>query len=292
MAKLCRVCQKLVADRGGVCDTCRHGILKDPVIPTLRPRVWKLAGLLVGLLSVASTLIAAIMTHQPFQWPPACRHVPSTKRPVAYAISMVAEPVTRKVFPYSIVPGGAENLDEARRAMIDPGVKANYAGIDFKKLRQVKLRANLSGYVSYRWGEKIYWTSTMLTLRAGETVFTDGIYLVRGRGLNCYSPRAMLPISPNEPTEKVLDTPVEMPVIAYSFPKLPVDAPELPPPPESLTPAVPIFPPASPATPGKTGGGIWFPPIPIIPPIHRHPTAGAPPVTPPPIEIVVTPEPN
>ena len=288
MAKLCRVCQKPVADRGGVCDTCRHGILKGPVAPTLRPRVWKVAGLLVGLLSVASSLIAAaIMTHQPFPWSLPAWRIPSTKRPVAYEISMEVEPITRKVFPYSIVPGGAENLDEARRAMIDPGVKTNYAGIDFKKLRQVKLRANLSGYVSYRLDEKIYWTSKMLTLRAGETVFTDGIYLVRGRDMNCFSPRAMLPVNANEPAEKVLDTPVEMPVIAYSFPKLPVEAPELPPAPESLTPAVPIFPPASPATSGKTGG-VWFPIIPVIPPIHRHPATGAPP----PIEIVVTPEPN
>jgi len=173
---------------------------------------------------------------------------------------MVVEQVTRKIYPYSVVPGGAENLDDAKRAMNDPAVKANYAGFDFAKLRQVKLAKNLSGFVSYRWEEKIYWTSEMLTLRVGETVFTDGVRLVRGRCLNSYSPVAMLPVLPNEPSEQLLDTPVETPVISYSFPKLPVEALELPPPPESLTPSVPIFPPALP-----------FPIIPIIPPIHRHP---------------------
>lgn len=143
--------------------------------------------------------------------------------------------------------------------MQEPGIKAIYPDIDFAHLRQVKLKKNLSGYVSYRWGETIYWTSMEVTLRVGETVFTDGVHLVRGRCLNDYSPIPMLPIRPDEPSEQVLDTPVEIPLIAYSFPKLPVKAPELPPSPEALTPAVPI----SPSTPGV---GVWFPLVPIIPP--------------------------
>jgi hypothetical protein len=299
MPKLCRACQKQAAVRGGVCNHCRRRVLKDPVAPMLRPRIWTLAGLLVCSLSLTSSLIAgAVMTGHTFPlrmpWSSSltvARHLPSGKTPVKYQIAMVVEQVSRKVFPYSIVPGGAQNLDEAKRAMRDPLVKANYANIDFSQLRQVKLTTNMSGYVSYRWGEKIYWTSKMLTLRAGETVFTDGVHLVRGRCLNCYSPRAMLPIRPNEPTEKVLDTPVEMPVIAYSFPRLPVEVPELPPPPGALTPTVPIFP--APTTPGKPGGGIWFPIIPIIPPIHRHPPSGpTPPGTPPIPPVTVVPEPS
>ncbi len=133
----------------------------------------------------------------------------------------------------------------------------------------------------------------MLTLRAGETVFTDGVHLVRGRCLNCYSPIAMLPSRPNEPTEKILDTPVDVPVIAYSFPRLPIEIPELPPPPETLTPSVPIFPPSTPATPGKPGGGIWFPLIPIFPPIHRHPGTPTSPLPPPIVPpVAVVPEPR
>ncbi len=258
MAKLCRRCHKLEADHGEVCIVCRRRVLKDASAPTLRPGIWKLAVFLVGLITVTSSLIAAaVVTHRTLPW----RHLATT--PVTYQISMVVERVTRKVYPHSIVPGGADNLEDAKRAMNDPAVKANFAGFDFAKLRQVKLAKNLSGYVSYRWDEKIYWTSQMQTLRIGETVFTDGVRLVRGRCLNSYSPIAMLPVGPNEPTEQVLDTPLEIPVISYSFPKLPVEALELPPPPESLTPSVPIFP--------QTDGGIGFPLIPIIPPIHRLP---------------------
>jgi hypothetical protein len=118
----------------------------------------------VCLLTLTSSLIAAaVITRQTQPWRQRVslslkRHLPSAK-PVIYSVSMVVEQVTRKVFPYSIVPGGAENLDEAKRAMRDPAIRANYANIDFSRLRQVKLTTNISGYVSYRWGEKIYWTS-------------------------------------------------------------------------------------------------------------------------------------
>jgi hypothetical protein len=258
-----------------------------------------LAGVLIGLLSITSSLIAAaVVSHRTLPW----RHrvdvetrLPATKSPVIFETSMLVEQVSRKVYPYSIVPGGADTLDEAKRAMSDPAVADHYANVDFNKLQQVKLTQNLSGYVSYRFGEKIYWTAKTLTLRAGETVFTDGVHIVRGRCLNCYSEHPMLPVRPNEPTEQVLDTPVEMPVIAYSFPKLPVEVLALPPPPEELTPTVPIFPPAVPSTPGKSGGGIWFPLIPIIPPIHRHPgqtpttPVPTPPVGPP---VAIVPEPS
>ena len=221
MAKLCRACQKLAADRGGVCDACRRSVSKDPVVPQLRPAVWKWAGLFVILLSVGSTLIAAVvLARESLPWRDQLSFE-SRPQPIKYEVAMTVEPVSRKVYPFSLVPGGAQNLDEAKQAMRAPGVKANYAGFAFDKLRQVKLRKPLVGYISYRWGEKIYWTSNILTLRPGETVFTDGVYLVRGRDLNCYSPVPRQPTQDNEPAEEVLDTPVEMPAISYSFPKRP-----------------------------------------------------------------------
>jgi hypothetical protein len=241
-------------------------MLKDPVAPTLRPRIWMVSVLLVVFLSIGSSLIAAaVITHQ--SWPWMYGQLPPSKSPVIYQTSMVVEQVTRKVYPFSVVPGGAENLDEAKRAM-----QGNYSEVDFANLREVKLKKDLTGYVSYRWDEKIYWTSRQVTLRAGETVFTDGVYLVRGRCLNSFSPFLMLPIRADEPTEQVLDTPVEIPVIAFSFPKDPGSASELPLSTEALTPSVPIFPPVSPA---MLGGGVWFPLTPIIPPIQRHPPSRA-----------------
>lgn len=186
---------------------------------------------------------------------------------------MVVEEVKRKVYPYSLVPGGAEDVRQAKLAMTDPAVKTNYADFDLSKLQAVKLTSNLSGFVSYRWGDKIYWTKKKLTLRAGETVFTDGVHIARGRCLNCYSAMPMFPTRPKEPTEAILDLPREMPVTVYSFPRLPLIAPVIPIPPGDLTPSVPVIPAAIGSVVGKRpGGGFWFPLIPIIPPIHHHPT--------------------
>jgi hypothetical protein len=264
-------------------------------VPTLRPGLWRLAVVFVGLLGIASSLIAAaVVTHRTLPWSHRLAldtSFPTAKSPVTYETTMVVEQTSRKVYPYSIVPGGADSVDEAKRAMSDPAIAAHYTDVDFRQLKQVKLATNIAGYVSYGWGDKIYWTSKVVTLRAGEMVFTDGTHIVRGRCLNRYSALPMPPIRPNEPTEQVLDTPLEIPVIAYSFPKIAVQALELPPSPEELTPTVPIFPSSS--TPGKPGGGMWFPLIPIIPPIHHHPGSptlpGAPPAIPP---VAIVPEPN
>jgi hypothetical protein len=259
----------------------------------LPKRPWQLAGVLAGVMSLSAGLLSPVA-------PPALQWRYQSKletraAPVAYLTTMVVEQTKRKVYPYSIVPGGAENLREAKREMAEPAIKAHYANVNLAQLQQVKLATNLTGYVSYRWGDKIYWTKKRLTLRAGETVFTDGKNIVRGRCLNCYSAFPMLPVRPNEPSANIMDTPVEMPVTVYSFPKLPVLAPELPIPPGELTPIVPAIVPTLVSTVGKTGG-IWFPLVPIIPPIHHHPShPGSPtfPVVPPVVPpVAIVPEPH
>jgi hypothetical protein len=194
---------------------------------------------------------------------------------------LAANPVLRrekrKVYPYSIVAGGAATLNEAREAMRDPSVAFHYASFNLSQLKKVTLNADLVGYVSYRYGGQVYWTAKKVRLKAGETVYSDGTHIARGRCLNCYSAFPMMPTRPNEPSQKLLDAPVEVPVLAMEFPMLPLEeAHALPPPPGELTPTVPVLT-SFPAKP-VGGGGFWFPLIPIIPPIHRHqptqPTTG------------------
>jgi hypothetical protein len=296
VVNLCWLCEARLAERGGVCHACRLRVRDADPAPKLRLGLSRLAGVLAALLSISAAMLTPALVSPPtLPWRHLISHSRLTATPVTYRTTMVMDEVKRKVYPYSIVPGGAANVHEAKVAMTDPAVQSHYAGVDLAQLKEVKLTANLSGYVSYRWGDKIYWTKKMVTLRAGETVFTDGSHIVRGRCLNCYSALPMSPIRPNEPTEAVLDAPVEMPETVYSFPKLPVLAPELPIPPGELTPVVPAILPTAISTIGKTGGGIWFPILPIIPPIHRHPsspsvpTAPIPPVVPP---VAIVPEPH
>ncbi|HEX5227891.1 MAG TPA: PEP-CTERM sorting domain-containing protein [Bryobacteraceae bacterium] len=225
--------------------------------------------------------------------------------PVRYQQVMMVEQVKRKVYPYSLVPGGAQNVREAKLAMSDASVKVNYASFRMDQLHEEKLTRDMRGYVSYRWGDAIYWTAKPITLHAGETIFTDGTNIARGRCLNCYSALPMQPIRPHEPTEKALDVAIEIPMTVYTFPELPLYAPALPVPPAELTPTVPVLPAGGLPGPvaAKPGGGFFFPIIPIIPPIHRHPTSptSGPPIPggppngpnpPPPPPTTVVPEPS
>lgn len=283
-----------MAEGCAICPGCGTQQIVFPIAPRKLHRVWNLAALCVGVLSVISTSLAVgVVRRQSSNYHRSLQTllVRRPNRKIIYQSSFVLEQETRKVYPYSIVPGGAATVDDARLAMSKPDVRANYANFDLAVLREVKLTTALSGYVSYRYGDKIYWTAKKLTLLAGETVFTDGVHMARGRCLNCYSAFPMLPTRPKEPTEKVLDTPVDVPIFAYKFPVLPVETPTLPPPPEELTPTVPILPVV---TPVKPGGGIWFPLIPIIPPIHHHHSPPSGPIPPPPIipPVTVVPEPN
>jgi hypothetical protein len=306
---VCWLCQRRRPDRGGICQACRRTLLPDSRAPEVRTR-FRSAAIGAALLIVALAVVAPALTSVPRFARHAAAHLathkaarhPATETPVMYQTVMVVRQVKRKVYPYSMVPGGAENVHEARIEMSDPAVRAQYAAFNLDQLREEKLKTNLVGYVSYRMGDHIYWTAKKLTLRAGETVFTDGTHIARGRCLNCYSALPMSPVRPHEPTEKALDLPTEMPVTAYEFPKVPFYAPELPIPLGELTP---IAPPIAAATgPGgaKPGGGFWFPIIPFIPPIHRHPGSPTTPATPggptgstpppPPPPVAVVPEPR
>ena len=240
--------------------------------------------LAVSTIGVAFT--AAFVTWQvslrqpPFQ-PPIHQNQPA---PVRQRLEVTEE--YRKVYPYSIVPGGALSVEEARRAMSGPSVRDHYAGVDLKNLKRVILTADLSGYVSYRYGDKIYWTAKSVRLKAGEPVFTDGQHMIRGRCLNSYSAHPMAPIRPHEPEEKVMETWVEVPVLSFSFAPLPLDTgPVLAAPAQRAMAA---------AQPTKVHGGRFFPIVPIIPPIFGHsphpPPAVTPPPTPPPPSVV--PEPS
>ena len=183
MVKFCRACQSGIVDDAALCPSCGLQQLIFPEAITKLRRVWHFAGLLVGVLSVVSiSLAVGVARHDISQSGrnPRRLAVPSDRN-IVYRRSVVLVEETRKVYPYSIVAGGAPNVDEAKLAMHRPEVRANYANVDFAKLHEVKLATNLSGYVSYRYRredlldcEKAYapcrgdWCSrTACTLSAG-----------------------------------------------------------------------------------------------------------------------------
>jgi hypothetical protein len=88
----------------------------------------------------------------------------------------------RPVYPYSVVPGGVRNVQELKwAAEHDPVVAAHYAGFDYDHARVVRLILARNVYLSYRIGNKVYWTRHPITLKKGEEVITDGRKTARTR---------------------------------------------------------------------------------------------------------------
>lgn len=164
----------------------------------------------------------------------------------------------RPVYPYSVVAGGVHDAAELKWvADHDPVVAAHYAGFDYDHARVVRLVLERTAYISYRIGNKVYWTHRRITLRKGETLLTDGKITARTRCGNRVEEAPEAAFSPSEPPAFKFDQP------------LPVLPPEANPPvpyQSSLLnrPPVPGLGPAPPLSIyNPVGGGNW---IPISPP--------------------------
>jgi hypothetical protein len=193
-------------------------------------------------------------------------------------VRLLGEYGNRPMFPYSVIPGGVRNAQELRSALEnDPVVARHYAGFNVAKAHVIRLDRDEAVYVSYRLGDRIYWTSRRLALRKGEAVLTDGEHEARTRCGNRISDAPESPVSLRQPEPAAFESPV--PDLART------DLPYLVPPANDSTPETAELLP--PDTPLATG---WF----FIPPIvpvwgtSRKPTTPVTPAGPPPVR---TPEP-
>lgn len=117
-----------------------------------------------------------------------------------------ASKTVRRVYPYSIVPGGVAGRDDVVRVMkMDKVVADHYASFQVDKASVATVSKPRAVYVSYRKGDKVYWTAGKHTLAAGETVLTDGSSEIRGRCGNRISDVAMFPVEAKGPSEAELD---------------------------------------------------------------------------------------
>jgi hypothetical protein len=117
---------------------------------------------------------------------------------------------SRPVYPYSVVPGGVEDAKELKWvAEHDPIVAAHYAGFDYARAQVVRLTLARTVYLSYRIGNRIYWTSHRVTLKKGEKLITDGRITARTRCANrVEETQPQQEASPSEPTAEKFEEPV------------------------------------------------------------------------------------
>lgn len=89
---------------------------------------------------------------------------------------------SRQTFPYSVVPGGVYDSKELKDTMrADPVARKHYNGLRVDCMTPVRIQAPLHAYVSYRIGDKIYWTTKKINIPRGELVLTDGTNMIRAR---------------------------------------------------------------------------------------------------------------
>lgn len=126
----------------------------------------------------------------------------------------IAAKQSRKVYRFSVVPGGVYSgaeLSAIRR--IDPVVAEHYS--DFGASAVVtRVKEDMLVYVSYRSGNKVYWSRKKHKVCKGETVITDGKNMARTRCGNRLSKTFKMPVlaPKQEPPEYALnlpDAPVE-----------------------------------------------------------------------------------
>ncbi len=122
------------------------------------------------------------------------------------------------VYPFSIIPGGVQSIDELRGAISrDPVVSAQYAAFRMEYARILRLDRELKMHVSYRRGDKVYWTEREIKLAKGEIIITDGSETALARCGNLVAQTVETPVSPNEPTESELNTPIPIPYGPVEF---------------------------------------------------------------------------
>ena len=119
----------------------------------------------------------------------------------------------RRVYAFSVVPGGVTSKEELARVIgADRVVARHYADINVPAVRAVKGKAR-SAYVSYRRGDQIFWTRHRVELKEDELVLSDGEQEIRGRCGNRISDVSRMPVADVDPPHDLLDSYTEVPVM-------------------------------------------------------------------------------
>ena len=106
----------------------------------------------------------------------------SRERAMAVQEEALRQLEKRRFYRYSVVPGGVQDARELKWAVEhDPVVREHYRGFDYDHARIVRLVLERTAYISYRIGNKVYWTRRRIKLKKGETLITDGKITARTR---------------------------------------------------------------------------------------------------------------
>ena len=121
---------------------------------------------------------------------------PASVEPVAGPAGSLSRPV----YQHSVVPGGVFTRNEIIQAIAqDTVVAAHYDKVNTQAIQTRTVSEPRRVYMSYRRGDKVYWTKQPLPLHRGEKTLSDGSVEIRARCGNCISDVPMTPTSDQEP---------------------------------------------------------------------------------------------
>lgn len=192
----------------------------------------------------------------------------------------------RAVYPYSVIPGGVESAAELRDSVTrDPVVAKHYEDFAVERARLVHLSEDRALYVSYRLGNRVFWTKKRFMLLKGETLLSDGEHMARTRCGNRVAEAPAGPVLAAEPEFEAAPSEESValaggPAFAGA-PFVPGEVPLTSPPTSAISPG-----------PGSPGGGTFGPPIIPIAGGGGSPSSPATPITPIVPPPVPTPEPE
>jgi PEP-CTERM motif-containing protein len=168
----------------------------------------------------------------------------------------------RVIYPYSVIPGGVQTPEDLRQVSEhDRVVGGHYAGFDFRNARIVELEQPRLVYLSYRMGDKIFWTGKKISLRKGEKLITDGKITARTRCANQVAEAAQPAVSPAEPNAAAFEMPFDGTAAQVPFPG-DLNALMAPRDGAGLGPATPVQTSSNAPFPGGGLPPVFSPPIP------------------------------
>ncbi len=250
------------------CVFCRHTMGRRKFAGRKRKShqagaCWLFAGALLLLVVLAIWCVGSSIAHYARA---TVEHAGKTVAPRPATAENISElrggQTLRTVYPYSVIPGGVESVQELRKDIAeDPVVRAHYGGFDLTKAHVIRLPQGRLAYVSYRIGDQVYWTTHKLRLAKDEAVITDGAHTARTRCGNLVSETPVHPNSAKEPAIDTLDAPT-VPGIVFpggwtppvgGITPPPIVALDPPPPGNPFNPPFFFLPPGGPGGPGGPG---------------------------------------
>jgi hypothetical protein len=173
--------------------------------------VLTLASFAVGLSAVALRYLSPSLFRSAQEQGPSLGEAEASRDRVLQANEETFAPNSagRPVYPYSVVRGGVEDARELKWvAEHDPVVAAHYAGFDYQRARVVRLALAQTVYLSYRIGNKVYWTRHRIALHKGEKLITDGKITARTRCGNRVETVPQQAASSSEPPAAKFEEPI------------------------------------------------------------------------------------